>query len=456
MASKFSNFDLFRKIPRDLTKGTAPGAVLSIAALLLMALLVIFELAAYLAGRVDSAVIIDDNTEPGIPLSFKVSLLEIPCQFASVDVYDFLGQTRLDVQSNVFKSRIAGSAGEVYLGSYSAVTAPIAHEQDGRHDGAPEVSKELVEGTFPQVLRDRGSRYTFVNFFAAWCIHCQRLAPTWEAFAQQMLHSGMDVAIYRVDCVNHEELCREQNIMGYPTLRMFTSGLPLKDDYHGHRTVDALMEYVEAETGQHARAAQKATLQPRAKEGCTVTGQLAVNRVPGSIRLHAKSDNHDFEPQNTNVSHRIHHLSFGDPVRNSVLRRVPKKLIPNIAPLDGRMFINPSPAGFLSHDHYLKVVSTHYKMGGWFGSGREVTGYQMTVSSHMYHLEDGSVPEVKISYDLSPTAILISDRGAKRWYEFLTSLCAIVGGVYTVIGLMDSALYAALKKRAKSSQGKLM
>lgn len=32
-----------------------------------------------------------------------------------------------------------------------------------------------------------------------------------------------------------------------------------------------------------------------------------------------------------------------------------------------------------------------------------------------------------------------------RWYEFVTSVCGIIGGTYQVMGLIDSALYRVTK-----------
>lgn len=75
----------------------------------------------------------------------------------------------------------------------------------------------------------------------------------------------------------------------------------------------------------------------------------------------------------------------------------------------------------------------------------------MATSNHRYK-SDPAVPEAKFSFDLSPTAVVIV-QGGKRWYEFITSLCAIVGGVFTVISLFDGAVYS-ISKRVKGAQGK--
>ena len=42
----------------------------------------------------------------------------------------------------------------------------------------------------------------------------------------------------------------------------------------------------------------------------------------------------------------------------------------------------------------------------------------------------------------------------KQWYHFLTTLCAIVGGVFTVCGILDSISFSAVKMMKKVELGK--
>ena len=50
------------------------------------------------------------------------------------------------------------------------------------------------------------------------------------------------------------------------------------------------------------------------------------------------------------------------------------------------------------------------------------------------------LPGVFFIYDISPIKVKFTEKQQSFTY-FLTSLCAIVGGVFTVAGMLDSCLF---------------
>lgn len=54
--------------------------------------------------------------------------------------------------------------------------------------------------------------YTFINFYAPWCVWCQRLEPVWEAFAERVEAEDLPVSIVKVDCIANHNLCTQQRI----------------------------------------------------------------------------------------------------------------------------------------------------------------------------------------------------------------------------------------------------
>ncbi|XP_019870515.2 sulfhydryl oxidase 1-like isoform X1 [Aethina tumida] len=62
-----------------------------------------------------------------------------------------------------------------------------------------------------------------IEFYNSYCGFCQRFAPSWKEFATTVKDWKNRVAVGAIDCANEENnpLCREFEIMGYPTLRYF-------------------------------------------------------------------------------------------------------------------------------------------------------------------------------------------------------------------------------------------
>jgi hypothetical protein len=51
------------------------------------------------------------------------------------------------------------------------------------------------------------------------------------------------------------------------------------------------------------------------------------------------------------------------------------------------------------------------------------------------------VPKAIFSYDLSPMSIMI-ESVPKKWYDFVCSICAVIGGSFTVVGILSGLLTA--------------
>jgi hypothetical protein len=77
--------------------------------------------------------------------------------------------------------------------------------------------------------------------------------------------------------------------------------------------------------------------------------------------------------------------------------------------------------------------------------------YEYIAHSHTYMSD--AVPTAKFTYDLSPIQIVVKEEN-RKWYHFLTTTCAIVGGVFTIAGVLDSILYSTIKLAKKVELGK--
>ncbi|XP_031132206.1 endoplasmic reticulum-Golgi intermediate compartment protein 3-like [Ipomoea triloba] len=179
-------------------------------------------------------------------------------------------------------------------------------------------------------------------------------------------------------------------------------------------------------------------------EGCNIHGSLEVNKVAGNFHFspgksfhHANvqlSDLLAFQMDTYNISHTINKLSFG-------------ASIPGIVnPLDKVHWVQESPNGM--YQYFLKVVPTIYTNI----RGHKINSNQFSVTEHYKSTEPGHFnlhPGVFFFYDLSPIKVTFTEEHVP-FLHFLTSVCAIIGGIFTIAGLVDSFVYhgqKALKKK---------
>ena len=96
---------------------------------------------------------------------------------------------------------------------------------------------QLDERTFSNEVKNGGA---FVKFFAPWCGHCKKLAPTWIQLAEQMKNQ---LTIAEVNCDEHNALCRAEDVQGYPMLYYYGDD-GVKTEYTGGRKLEQLQAFV--------------------------------------------------------------------------------------------------------------------------------------------------------------------------------------------------------------------
>eukprot|EP01015_Nassula_variabilis_P016572 TRINITY_DN2548_c0_g1_i5.p1 TRINITY_DN2548_c0_g1~~TRINITY_DN2548_c0_g1_i5.p1 ORF type:complete len:283 (-),score=48.79 TRINITY_DN2548_c0_g1_i5:43-891(-) len=191
-------------------------------------------------------------------------------------------------------------------------------------------------------------------------------------------------------------------------------------------------------------------------EGCQVFGYILVNKVPGNFHISC----HAFGPQlqaivaetgiNTiDVSHQINHISFGS---DDDLKAIKSKFnVGVLNPLDGVKKIKPEHLNTtgVTHQYYLSVVPTTYTDLG----GRDYFVYQFTSNSN--EMNTAGLPVLVFRFDLSPVTVKFSQR-RESISHFLVQICAIIGGIFTVAGIVDSLIHKSVRKLLKKAQeGKL-
>ena len=95
----------------------------------------------------------------------------------------------------------------------------------------------LTTETFQKKI-DEG-KPVFVKFFAPWCGHCKRLAPTYEEFSNIAKTEIPDLTVAEVDCTQNDDICG--HVQGYPTVILYRGAKQV--EFEGARTVDALKKF---------------------------------------------------------------------------------------------------------------------------------------------------------------------------------------------------------------------
>ncbi|XP_039006772.1 endoplasmic reticulum-Golgi intermediate compartment protein 3-like isoform X2 [Hibiscus syriacus] len=151
-------------------------------------------------------------------------------------------------------------------------------------------------------------------------------------------------------------------------------------------------------------------------EGCNIHGSLEVNRVAGNFHFAAGKSFHQSSfffddlisfQDSYNISHRINRLAFGEYFPGAV------------NPLDGGQWTHKTSNGM--YQYFIKVVPTIYTDI----RGRTVNSNQVTFR------------EEHISF-----------------LHFITNICAVIGGIFTVAGIIDSFVYHGQRKIKKAEVGK--
>jgi Endoplasmic reticulum vesicle transporter len=178
--------------------------------------------------------------------------------------------------------------------------------------------------------------------------------------------------------------------------------------------------------------------------GCLLAGHLLLDRTPGNFHILARSKAHDLAPHMTNVSHMVNTLTIGDPMAKIRIddgrSTVPKEVETKIAPMDGNVYITENLHE--AYHHYLKVIST--KVDGLTVGNRDLRVYQILPNSQLSLYRNDMIPEAKFAYDLSPISVAYR-KDSRKWYDYCTSIMAIIGGVFTVVGMIESSIDSTVK-----------
>uniref|UniRef100_A0A673U6Y6 Endoplasmic reticulum-Golgi intermediate compartment protein n=1 Tax=Suricata suricatta TaxID=37032 RepID=A0A673U6Y6_SURSU len=127
MPFDFRRFDIYRKVPKDLTQPTYTGAIISICCCLFILFLFLSELTGFITTEVVNELYVDDPDKDSggkIDVSLNISLPNLHCELVGLDIQDEMGRHEVGHIDNSMKIPLNSGAGCRFEGQFSINKVP--------------------------------------------------------------------------------------------------------------------------------------------------------------------------------------------------------------------------------------------------------------------------------------------------------------------------------------------
>ncbi|TIA87457.1 hypothetical protein E3P99_03160 [Wallemia hederae] len=406
--SGFMGLDAFGKTLEESRIRTNFGGYLTIICAILISLLTFNEFRDYTSVELKPRIQVDQSRSDKLQINFNITFPRVPCYLLSMDVMDVSGEQVRDLRHAIIRTRL-DEQGEAIDGMKTAGLSGYLNDK-----AKPRECGSCYGGVAPN---PEGCCYT-----------CDQVR---ESYVKQ----------------------------GWSFVNP-----------------DGVKQCVDEHWAERVKE--------QSNEGCNVAGLVDVNKVVGNFHIspgRSFQSNahhiHDLVPylKNTNTHHDfghiMHHLSFkstNEPENSDEL----KALLGINDPLSNTK-AHTEVSNYM-FQYFVKVVSTDFDLlnGGKFNS------HQYSATSHERNLDEKGIyaqdthgqtilhgmegfPGVFFNYDISPLRVIYTETH-RSFASFLTSTCAIVGGVLTVASLIDAGVFGARQRLSGkvtshgSADGKLL
>jgi thiol-disulfide isomerase/thioredoxin len=453
--------DLFKRIPSDLVQTSSRGQLLTLICYVVVAIVVACECWSFMKTTYSTEVTINSLHNASMTVDFDVTMHELPCEHAKVVVKDAFGRESVQSRERLHYVDIAPNgefSGKVYnqdeIKVFDEDTKELTEEEHAALDSDwLSSSDKFKHDNFNKVVGHHD--FSMLLFYADWCSHCRSFHPTWKQAADRISDKWKftdqdgktrKVHFLKMNCQDFSDTCKEQNIRAYPQMRLYKKDGTFQD-FDRHRNIEDITAFITDNIKKsHLVTTTGAT---STSSGCQIQGELDIPRVPGNFHIMADGrGNVVLNPTMTNVSHTVNKFSFQQPkplsgglgsslfsVLPGELTRWQKRTFPdlvaNIAPIDGRTFTTTKE--HQAPQHYINVVTTEVP-------GKTVF-YQMTHTNRIANVPKDAegkdqVPQAKWAFEISPMRVVLTEN-SKRWFEFVTSMFGLMGGLYTAFHLLN-------------------
>jgi len=423
------NLDLFPKVEQDLTVKTEQGGMVSLIGYGIIFCLVLAELLNHMAlsRETSESLVVDTSLSQKMQVNMNITFPDISCVDLHLDVMDVAGDSQLDIDDTLVKKRLTKDGKPVKADVIKA-------ETNKKHNQDLENRKHLKN--------DLGDDYC---------------GPCYGA------HENED------DCC---DTC-DDVINAYK-----------KKSWNARQITNVAEQCVrEGKTDTSPKRIAKG-------EGCNLSGFMNINRVAGNFHVAlgegVERDGrhiHLFIPDDAplfNTTHIIHELTFGPSVSKSdhgALDNVKKiadensgktglfqyfiKVVPTVyQDINGDVIGETNRYFFTERYRPLMtelIGDEHYELAGGEKKGdndKDRVGIAAgghgkdSLSKQEHHHQQNSIlPGVFFVYEIYPFAVVVKPKNVPLSH-LLIRIFALVGGIITIVGWVDGAIFVRGKKKS--------
>eukprot|EP00746_Dinoflagellata_sp_MGD_P089009 gnl/MRDRNA2_/MRDRNA2_35161_c0_seq1.p1 gnl/MRDRNA2_/MRDRNA2_35161_c0~~gnl/MRDRNA2_/MRDRNA2_35161_c0_seq1.p1 ORF type:complete len:488 (-),score=59.28 gnl/MRDRNA2_/MRDRNA2_35161_c0_seq1:68-1531(-) len=472
LVSVLKSFDAFRTPSNDITVSSPGGSFATLVSVCICFIAFLFQLWDFMEMKLTSHLELDSSEDVYLRVNFDLTMLEIPCEFLTISVWDTYGSTRVNVSRNIIKTHVDSTGdtdGHLYtddeLTQVEFSSRQFTAEQLAEANMDWNSQLDSVEhNSLLEVLE--AHEFTLVMFCSPELGPCQLFKPLWKYFSVKLNEktfdlfdanqSAVDTRAFAINCAEDafSEVCLENQIMSFPTIRLYRRSVSNTPDFaeiefsfpsavteaaqQGHimnftksalerlsRSILGIAQDRVEQFNVHASSKTHSMF----KKGCRIQGHVEVPKVPCTLTLQAAKFDKSMNPAFTNVSHHVHRLSFG--TVDTPIGSLPSEVLASVNPMDDLKFVVEK--FHTGPHHYIKILHTQLHDG----TSETKRFYQLTHQWNFRKYARQEIPKAKLSFDTAPLELYMSLK-PKRWYDFLTSIFAIVGGFWACVSMAVS------------------
>ena len=121
------------------------------------------------------------------------------------------------------------------LGLALSHSSVVVGDQDGLYKPESAV-RTLTDKDLPG---SDEKRFILVEYYSAWCGHCQRFAPEYEELATRARTELPSLQVGAINCPSYSDACAAVSVSSFPTLMLF----PGKHMFKGDRNPSAILKW---------------------------------------------------------------------------------------------------------------------------------------------------------------------------------------------------------------------